>query len=362
MVTNVRALSATATQAPRRERTPSKFTLYGFTLTACVAYVGLVVGWQTLRFTPVGGWWAFELLDIFGLLLYAPLLPLLLLAMLVANRRAGLWLMVPLVVLAWEYGPLFLPRAVPRLNAPGAETQGQPLRVLTANLLLSNQSVTAVGGLLLMERPDLVAIQELSPAMADHLGRELRQELPYQLLEPSADHSGLGILSRYPFLTEVAGGDLPRPCFCQRVVVDLDGHKTTLVNVHPWPPEMTARRLARLPIPTAFDPGQTSRAIETALADVHQRPGALLVAGDFNTSDRQPFYRQLGRGLQDTHREVGWGLGFTFPSIALEGLPLLSIIRIDYIFHDRSVVARAARTGVTPGSDHLHVVADLVVR
>ena len=84
-------------------------------------------------------------------------------------------------------------------------------RIVTANLLVSNQRSPAVSAVFQVERPGRHRAPGLSPEMADHLARELQAIYPYQLLEPSEDPSGLGILSRYPFRSEVAGGDLPRP-------------------------------------------------------------------------------------------------------------------------------------------------------
>jgi vancomycin resistance protein VanJ len=289
--------------------------------------------------------------------LFAPLL----LSLLSASRRAGLVLMVPVLLLGLTYGPLFLPRTVPSISRPSSPTSGATLRVMTANLLVSNDDLSAVAGLLLAERADIVALQELSPAMAEHLGRELRVQYPYQLLEPRESAAGLGILSRYPLRAEGLGEPLPRACFCQRATVDLGGRAATLVNVHPWPPKIRYVKVGRVPIPTSFEPEQTRRGLEAALAGLEGRTGSLVVLGDFNLSDRQPFYRELRRTLLDAHAEAGWGLGYSFPALAFEGLPNASFVRIDYILYDRSLTARSARTARIPGSDHRHVVADLAL-
>ena len=97
-------------------------------------------------------------------------------------------------------------------------------------------------------------------------------------------------------------------------MIDVVGRDTTLVNVHPTTPERPLVRRARYPSRPASIRVVPSAVSGTALADLHQRQGPLLVVGDFNTSDRQPLYRELGRELRDTYREVGWGLGYTFPS------------------------------------------------
>lgn len=347
-------------ERPRRAVDRARGRLDAITAVSLV-YVGFLLVWHGLRFTPIGTWTPFEVADIFGLVLFAPLPLFLLLSMLCASRRAGLVLMVPVLLLASTYGALFLPRSIPSIFRASSPTSGATLRVMTANLLVSNDDLSAVTGLLLVERPDVVALQELSPAMAEHLRRELRGQYPYQLLEPSTSPAGLGVLSRYPIRAEQSGGELPRACFCQRVAVDLGGRTTTLLNVHPWPPRVRYRRVGRVPIPTTVDPEQTKRGLEAALAGLEGGTGPLIVAGDFNLSDRQPLYRQLRRTLLDAHVEAGWGLGHSFPSLAFEGLPSISFVRIDYILHDRSLTARSARTGTIPGSDHRHVVADLAL-
>jgi len=329
--------------------------------TISLAYVVFLLVWHALRFTPVGSWPPFEVVDIFGLGLFVPLPLLLLLSMLGASRRAGLVLMLPIVLLALSYGPYFLPRTIPSIFRPNSLTSGVTLRVMTANLLVSNDDLSAVAGMIQMERPDVVALQELSPAMAEHLGRELRAQYPHQLLEPAPSPMGLGILSRYPIRPERLGEHLPRECFCQKVAVEVNGRTLTLVNVHPWPPKVGYYRVGRLPVPTSFEPEQTRRGLQAALAGLEGRVGSTIVLGDFNVGDRQPFYRELRRTLQDAHAEAGWGLGLSFPALTFEGLPDLSLVRIDYILHDRSLTARSARTGITPGSDHRHVVADLAL-
>jgi endonuclease/exonuclease/phosphatase (EEP) superfamily protein YafD len=313
-----------------------------------------VFGWHALRYTPLTHWWPFELFDIFGLLLFAPLPLLLLLSMLCASRTAGLWLMAPVLLLSWEYGGLMLPQV--------QTAEGRPLRVMTANLLVSNGERARVAAGIIAEDADIVALQELGTGMSEYLARELKTAYPHQLLGPSDAPDGLGILSRYPIRTEPETGWYGHVCQCQRVRIDLGSEQLVFINVHPPPPAIGLGRLGRLPMPTGFDPRQTNEPLDAALDGVDLQYTPTVVAGDFNVSDRQPKYRELRRHLNDAFREAGWGLGYSFPSRTFERFPDLSIIRIDYILHDRSMTATAARTGVTPGSDHRHVIADLRLR
>jgi endonuclease/exonuclease/phosphatase (EEP) superfamily protein YafD len=325
-------------------------------------YAGFLIVWHGLRFTPIGEWWPFELVDIFGLVLFAPLPLLLLMTMLCASRSGGLWLMVPLLLLAWEYGPLFLPQTLPRFVSRDVPTSGGTLRVMTANLLVSNGNLSAVSALMLVERPDVVALQELGPEMAAHLAAALESRYPYQLLAPSQAPDGLGILSRYPIQVDPRASSYSRECSCQRVAITVDGRTLTFVNVHPPTPAISYRRLGRLPIPTSFNAHRNGSVLRAAFDGIDPQRGPLIVLGDFNLSDRAPLYRQLRHDLLDAHAQAGWGLGYTFPALAFEGLPVISIVRIDYILYDRTLAARASHTGTTPGSDHRYVIADLAFR
>ena len=217
----------------------------GIVTLICGVYVAFTLTWEALRFTPIGGWWPFELLDIFGLAMFAPIPLLFLLALLCANRTAGLCLLVPVSVLAWDYGALFLPRRVP--------ADGRPLRVMTANLLISSNNLRPVRALIGVEQPDIVALQELGPEMAKQLAQALRSRYPYQILVPSEAPDGLGILSRYPIRQEPDPDGHDRVCKCQRVTVDVDGRAVTFVNVHPLPPAVGFRRLGPVPVPIGFD-------------------------------------------------------------------------------------------------------------
>ena len=52
--------------------------------------------------------------------------------------------------------------------------------------------------------------------------------------------------------------------------------------------------------------------------DPDARPLPILIAGDFNMTDQTDDYRRLTAKFSDTFREVGWGMGFTFPDAARE--------------------------------------------
>jgi endonuclease/exonuclease/phosphatase family metal-dependent hydrolase len=80
-----------------------------------------------------------------------------------------------------------------------------------------------------------------------------------------------------------------------------------------------------------------------------------VLVGDFNAPPDAPELAPLWADLVDTWAAVGDGPGLTYPAVD-------PVKRIDYVTHSPQI--RTVRTTVlqTPASDHLPVVADLLVR
>ena len=97
----------------------------------------------------------------------------------------------------------------------------------------------------------------------------------------------------------------------------------------------------------------------------------LIVTADLNATDQNHAYHIVTDQLNDAWREVGWGLGHTFPGGQIPTMPRLTIsgtpwpqwlARIDYIFFSDDWQAVAAHTGLWDGfSDHRPVIAILLL-
>jgi vancomycin resistance protein VanJ len=82
----------------------------------------------------------------------------------------------------------------------------------------------------------------------------------------------------------------------------------------------------------------------------------VLIAGDFNMTDQTGDYARIAEQYADTYREIGWGMGFTFPDLGQR----LLLAQLDYVFHSSHFVAVEARVwGTSGGSDHRPVYAVL---
>jgi vancomycin resistance protein VanJ len=319
-------------------------------------YALLPVVWCIARQTPVARWWLFELTDIFSVWMYLPLPLLAALAALRRDRSLTAWLVLPLAMFLVEYGGAFLPKRV------AVAAAGTPLRVMTSNLMVDNQYPAGLEAVLEQENPDVVALQELNFRMANFLNARLRDRYPYQVLHPHVTDGGLGVLSRYPIQEVGPPGLEPGTCLCQHVRIDLGSEVVDLLSVHPDTPRVRFLTYKPVPLPRDFNDSSRDAEITMALARVADATGPLLVVGDFNTSDRQPFYRRLRERLDNAYEEAGWGFGYTYPTFIEFFTFPFPLVRIDHVFYNQAWAARAAWSAALPGSDHRYLIADLLLR
>ena len=209
---------------------------------------------------------------------------------------------------------------------------------------------------------DLVGIQELSDGQASAISDSLATEYPYQSIF-SGGFAGKALLSRYPILaTEQLHLSTVRPDL--RTMIDLGGCEVAILVAHPPPPHPHWTGLK-------FDE-QTWRQI-TALVEIALNKQPAILVGDFNLVDWRSEYTYLRRaGLKDAFSEAGTKHGHTLPkrigpwkrfltvNRLLSGLPLVPLLRVDYIWYTEQLQCQQAWVGQDTGSDHLPVLAKMV--
>ncbi|MFD5829575.1 endonuclease/exonuclease/phosphatase family protein [Lentzea sp. NPDC060358] len=235
-----------------------------------------------------------------------------------------------------------VPRAFPDARPNGV---GQQVRLMTSNLLTGIADAEAVMREVKARGVDILAMQELTPAMVRDLERAgLDQVLPNRVFLDEPGGSGSGIASRYPLQQRT----LTPPGTLQQAaaLVDLPGKDIEVVSVHPLPPvvsegpEAWQRELAGLPSPDST--------------------GAIRVlAGDFNaTLDHVGLTRLLNKGYVDAADQVGKGLIHTWPSAGGIWPPPVTI---DHVLVDSKILVDTLDVFNVPGSDHRAIVTQFVV-
>jgi endonuclease/exonuclease/phosphatase (EEP) superfamily protein YafD len=324
-----------------------------------VSYAVLIALWAVLHACLGDAPWWLALLNAFAPLFFLPLVLLLPLALICRCRAARASVALPILIFTALYGPLYLP-AWPMARA----AEGETLTVMTFNLWGGSRQAETARAVLDNGAPDVVALQELSSDMVDVLLSEVGDAYPRYVFSPAVGFHGMGVLSRYP-LAELEADHLVHPDWRIQIVrVKAPGGPVILYNVHPFSSNVILYIEQGAPIPERVRDSFRAREalLRTLAADVERRSEPVIVAGDFNTTDRSDAYAILSAHVADAHRSEGWGMGHTFPAYAgrYRGIPIVPRqMRIDMIFHSQELVPLRCKVGTAYGeSDHLPVVAE----
>ena len=260
------------------------------------------------------------------------------------SDRRRLWVL-PILLLTALNGLPVIPYYVP--NKPVESANGPSLRVLNANVLISNTQYERLAQLIQREAPDLVALEEVDATWLTVLEPTLHHSYPYRKLVPLDSPFGIALYSKLPlsgvqvkFFGNAYRGRLFPSILAQ---VRYGGQKTLSVLVtHPLPPM------------SGFEVRNSQ------LADIAaQRAGFgnnLVVVGDLNISQWSPYFSRFiaATGLRDSQR--GFGVQPSWPA----DIPLLRV-PIDHVLVSPGIAVLNRRLGPDIGSDHLPVIADLQV-
>lgn len=323
--------------------------LVGLLTAGSMLYLGGLLAWAVCRWAWGDRWWWLFALNAFAPYLFFPLALIALVAM--ARRSRALALACACGALL---GVVTVGAGFP-LGVPRAEPAGPAITVLTYNTFGHSQCAACAIATIRAADADLVALQELTPAIAEAIERELAEAYPYRVLAPDPGVIGMGTISRYPL--RATGEALPGTWYIVPQILTLDfmGREVTVLNAHP-----AATPIA--PGPRMERSVRDREAQARSIADFAVvRSGPLLAPGDYNTTERNVAYDILTGPLRDAWREAGRGPGHTFPGG--EQYPLPWLVRIDYILHSSHWRAVEARVLPWDGvSDHRAVFARLVLR
>ena len=202
------------------------------------------------------------------------------------------------------------------------------------------------------EKPDVLLIQEYSPALVSQSFHELDDLYPKSNLDVVTQTGyGQAIFSRFPLKRDAINYYQGR---AQKVTVETPEGPITVWNVHTIPPNL---------IPA----DQFDTQIAALSADIPQIHGPFIVGGDFNATSQSTTYQTMTHYLKDSFWEAGWGFGFSFPAtpftIMNSKLQIGPLWRIDYILHNQDfVVTNESTLTSSGGSDHFPIMAQLSMR
>jgi endonuclease/exonuclease/phosphatase (EEP) superfamily protein YafD len=240
------------------------------------------------------------------------------------------------------------PELVHFLPKRPATVQGQPITVMSVNLLYCNLRTGPIIEEIRTADPDVLLLQEYTSDWHRAMQETIGGRYPHIAYVTRDNPFGAAIYSRRPFIgqieTRLSLGNVGTPQM--RAVVEVDGRQVAIYNIHLQPPYGLMRtRLTRHQLADLRD-----------LLAKESLPA--IVSGDFNFTDRSPNAGLLREaGLVDTHEAVGWGRGSTWPVDSF--FRYMPGIRLDHIYVSDQIACTRSYTGIGSGSDHRPVIATL---
>ena len=236
---------------------------------------------------------------------------------------------------------------LPTSRADRGRSSAPTLRVTSANLLMGRAD--AIGLVRwAAAHTDVLVVQELTGDCVARLSAAgIDEVFPHRMLDPRPRAAGIGVWSSHP-ITQARHVDGPSmPCLSVKVRLPGCPVDPTVVAIHLASPVDIARWRADL------------AALPSMLRDVDSwaNGGAVIVAGDFNsTRDMRPFRDGIA-GYADAAEQAGSRYRATFPNLRRWAVPLFVI---DHVLTLRCAATSVHTVGIA-GSDHRALVTSIDV-
>ena len=229
------------------------------------------------------------------------------------------------------------------LGGTVAADRGDPIRLMTVNLMLGQASADDVLETAQAHDIGVLVMQEVDAAALDRLDvAGLADAFPHRAGAAGDGPTGTEVVSRRP-ITDVKPLDTAFGGWSMSIG-DL-----TLMAVHPRPP-----------VGDASGWSDDHRVVRRAAYD---RPGPAVIVGDLNaTTDHRVLRELAGRGWTDAATQAGSGWQPTWPAdgeMEVAGVRLPPLVAIDHVLVNEHLHAVDTETVAIEGTDHRALVAIL---
>lgn len=254
-------------------------------------------------------------------------------------RNYALMAGAAIAINGWLVAPWYLPVD----DRPATNAADAAIVVMCANVLASNGNGDGLVALVRETGPDLLVVVEVTPAWADALSA-LDGSYPYRVVEPRSDPHGIALYSKFPLESSavVSTASIRSPDIVATAVIG--GARLGIIATHPAAPIGSSNFAMR------------NLHLDSLATLAANTPGPLIVVGDLNVTMWSVYYTRLEEksGLVNARR--GIGIVPTWPTF----LPP-AMIPIDHVLVTPDIGVVDFDTGPRIGSDHLPIVATLVV-
>jgi endonuclease/exonuclease/phosphatase (EEP) superfamily protein YafD len=312
-------------------------------------YVFLISAWFLLWLLKGDGFWWLTVLNRIVPYLFLPVLLFLFWLVRFREYKFTALLILPVSIFAFLYHPYIFPKP----SKPAISDDA--LTVMTYNVLYSNLDYDAVANVILTHRPDLVALQEVLPAMMSALQDRLADEYPYSIHGTNHDYGVTAIFSRDPLADEQIL-DLGEDRRAVIVRTQINKQWVAFASVHlrayglQW-----VRPLTNIPQEIVRTTKAQNHQVELLWEELQDESGPVIIGCDCNTKETSSSYRMLDRWFDTAAYRVGW----QFPGMEHAGNRQdTNMQHIDFIWYRGNLGPVAAYVIMdSGGSDHRPVLA-----
>lgn len=231
------------------------------------------------------------------------------------------------------------------VGSPGLSEPTAPnLRVMSFNLLSTNENFSEVIEYIEATDPDLVLLHEASrpwEVAIESAG------LDYEIIRPRSESLIFGtlVMVRGEDVEAVSFGFAEAQPRAVQIIYRPTGwpEQIAVLSTHPLAPTEKLR--------AALRDAQLAFAGEWAT----DQEGAFAVVGDFNATPWSSPFRKLLAAAELRNSQIGFGLQPSFPTTSV----FLMRVPIDHLVHSPALRIRDRRLGPALGSDHFPLLVDL---
>lgn len=320
-------------------------TLFWWTL----GYASLLFLWF-LAWLTLGDWnWILTLIHRAVPYLFLPVL-ILAAAHLFRRRLKSMSLLaIPLLI----FVAIYFPYLVPKWNF--STSRAPALRVMTYNVLFSNKNYDAIAKNILEYQPDLVALQEVQPAMMRALVERLQTTYPYFVIGTENPFGTTAIFSQHPIsASRILDLQADRPAVMIRT--QIQAHEIYFVAAHLVAYNFYYVKPRDIPQVTMERTAEQNRQAKIILETLAPLSGIKIIGCDCNSHEPSVTYRMLHQTFYNSARQTAWTLNVSPLANTRQDTDLQ---HIDYIFYQGALEPLATRIiQDSGGSDHFPVISE----
>lgn len=226
----------------------------------------------------------------------------------------------------------------------GEQDSGEKIKILSMNLLSSNNNFQAVIELIENEKADIVLLQEINSKWDQSL-IPLEAKYPFNLKRVREDNFGMVVLSKLKFkeIEILTLSEAGVPTFLLKT--SLNDNVINFITTHPLPPVGSAYFRMR------------NEQFENINELVKSLEGEVILIGDLNTTSFSPNFNKITKETSLRDARLGFGLQSTWNA----RMKFISIA-IDHVLVTEGIHVNEHRIGPDVGSDHFPVISEVALK